>query len=327
MLDNISRYVYEVYKCKSVSEAAKKLFLSQPALSASIKKAEENLGTPIFNRKTIPFTLTHEGELYINAIEKIMEIEDETITRIQDFTEMKSGTLRIGTATHLSFFAIPEICGMFRKKFPHIDISIIMDTSSELPALLEKDIVDMIFTYEERNDAGYGTKALFEEKYIIALRRDSLKQKELESYALCFDEIINRSYPIEKEISDMNLFHGMEFVYTPHSGNIYKKKKMLFGESDMNPYITSSTGRQVLNFNLMYSGFGALFTTDAVLATMPEYGECCYFALKNPEAKQNFNIMYRKDNHTLSEKIIAEFLDTATEIFHTENPLMRLKRK
>ena len=143
MLDNISKYVYEVYKCKRVSEAAKKLYLSQPALSASIKKAEDKLGTTIFNRKTIPFTLTHEGELYINAIEKMMEIEESTITRIQDFTEMKSGTLRIGTATHLSFFVIPKICTDFREKFPHIDISIIMDTSSELESLLEKDIVDI----------------------------------------------------------------------------------------------------------------------------------------------------------------------------------------
>lgn len=44
MLDNLSKYVYEIYRSKSVSAAAKKLYLSQPALSASLRKAEDALG-------------------------------------------------------------------------------------------------------------------------------------------------------------------------------------------------------------------------------------------------------------------------------------------
>ena len=199
-----------------------------------------------------------------------------------------------------------------------------MDTSTELQSLLEKEIADLIFTYEERNDDSYATKALFEEKYIIAVRKDCVKDEYLAKHMLSYREIVSRSYCADKEISDMSMFHGMEFVYTPHKGNIYKKKKMLFGEADLNPYITSNTGRQVLNYNLMHSGFGALFTTDAVVATMPDYGECCFFALKNPEASQNFNIMYRKENSCLSQKIIEEFISISSEIYKTENPLICL---
>ena len=44
MLDTLAKYVYEVYRSKSVSAAAKKLYISQPALSSSIKKAEKELG-------------------------------------------------------------------------------------------------------------------------------------------------------------------------------------------------------------------------------------------------------------------------------------------
>ncbi len=84
MLDNLSKYVYEVYRCKSVSAAAKKLYLSQPALSTAIKKAEDELGAAIFNRKTIPFTLTAEGKIYIETIEKILLLEQQTHDRIQD---------------------------------------------------------------------------------------------------------------------------------------------------------------------------------------------------------------------------------------------------
>ena len=47
-------YVYAVYQEKSFSKAAKKLFVSQPALSRMVKKAEDEIGAPIFDRSTLP---------------------------------------------------------------------------------------------------------------------------------------------------------------------------------------------------------------------------------------------------------------------------------
>ena len=55
-------YVYEVYCEKSFSKAAEKLFVSQPALSASIKKTEKKIGLPLFDRSTSPIQLTPAGK-------------------------------------------------------------------------------------------------------------------------------------------------------------------------------------------------------------------------------------------------------------------------
>ena len=87
MLDSTSRYVYEVYRQKSVSLAAQKLYISQPSLSGAIRKAEERLGAPIFNRNTHPFTLTDEGKVYIEAIEKVLALESKTADRIRDIRQ------------------------------------------------------------------------------------------------------------------------------------------------------------------------------------------------------------------------------------------------
>ena len=51
-------YVYEVYKEKSFSKAAKNLYISQPSLSANVRRVENKIGYPIFNRNTSPLTLT-----------------------------------------------------------------------------------------------------------------------------------------------------------------------------------------------------------------------------------------------------------------------------
>ena len=61
------QYVLTVLKEGSFTNAAKKLYVSQPSLSQIIKTAESNLGAPIFNRSTDPITLTPAGQLYVEA--------------------------------------------------------------------------------------------------------------------------------------------------------------------------------------------------------------------------------------------------------------------
>ena len=65
------KYVYEVYKTRSFSKAAANLYISQPSLSATIKKIEARLGTPIFDRSTSPIMLTECGEKYIHYVEHL----------------------------------------------------------------------------------------------------------------------------------------------------------------------------------------------------------------------------------------------------------------
>ena len=323
MLDNNSRYVYEVYKLKSVSLAAKKLYISQPALSAAIKKAEKSIGAPVFNRKTFPFTLTPEGKIYIDAIEKMLLIEQKTRQKIDEFADIKSGTLRIGVSTHLSYFALPKICRLFHEKYPQIEISIEHTDSTNLLNLLKQNRADLVFTSFEA-DEEYNTVSLFEENYIVIMPEKYNEDNTLSTYSLSYDEIINRSYPNEKKIKDMSIFHGIEFIYAPHNTNIYKKRKILFGESGINPFITSPLTRQQLNYNLMLAGLGALFTTDAVAITMGDKKGLLYFAIASDDAKQSFNIVYPANNSSPTAKIVSEFADISQKLFNTENPIKAL---
>ena len=64
MLKDIE-YIYAVYKERSFSKAARRLFISQPSLSAAVKRVEQELGLPLFNRSTSPVSLTEAGEYYI----------------------------------------------------------------------------------------------------------------------------------------------------------------------------------------------------------------------------------------------------------------------
>ena len=96
-------YIYEVFKEKNFSKAAKKLFVSQPALSLMIKKSEKALGVQLFNRTTKPLSLTTAGEFYIEYIKKIKINEAELNQQLDLLRGQQKGTLAIGGA---AFFVV-----------------------------------------------------------------------------------------------------------------------------------------------------------------------------------------------------------------------------
>ena len=69
-------YIYEVYKEMSFSKAARNLYISQPSLSAAVKKVESRIGFPVFDRSSNPIQLTAPGEEYIRSVERILEVEN-----------------------------------------------------------------------------------------------------------------------------------------------------------------------------------------------------------------------------------------------------------
>ena len=324
MIDATSKYVYEVYRCKSVSVAAEKLYLSQPALSASIKRAETELGAKIFNRKTLPFNLTTEGKIFISAIEKIIQIEKDTYARIQDIQENKGGIINIATSTNLSYYIIPKICEQYRLAFPNIEINIIHSKTSELSDLLTNSTADLVFIPTEGNAPGFTIIPLLKENLIIAVSKNFTQTKHLHKYGLSYYDILNKNIPEEKKITDMSVFHGIDFIYSSPDSNIYKKRKLIFGETDSSSYINTSSQNQKLDYNLMRTGFGALLTTDADIVTTPPDDSCIYFALKNPIAQQNFCIAHAKVPDSPTYKIVNEFVKIAKDFFDCENPLKKI---
>lgn len=82
-------YVLAINEDKSFSKAAKRLFISQPSLSQYINRLENQLGVTLFDRNTIPLTLTYEGELYIEAMQNIVEIFNGMQKSFDDISELK----------------------------------------------------------------------------------------------------------------------------------------------------------------------------------------------------------------------------------------------
>lgn len=250
----------------------------------------------------------------------MLQVEQDTVEKVNDIRHIQSGTLRIATSTHLSFYTIPKILKAFQVRYPQIDTHIIITDTNKLYEHLQKETADLIFISGGTIPDGCCSVDLFSEKFVVAMPPDMVTES-LRPYTVNHKDLVSGNYDKSKEVNDMSLFHGIEFIYSPPNTNIHKKRTILFGNSDISPYITSNAGRQQFNFNLMCSGFGALLTTDANIATMPSNAKCIYFVLGDSAIKQSFSIAYLQKDST---NIVNEFVNTAKTLFLCENPLKQL---
>lgn len=324
MLDNLSRYVYEVYRCKSVSDAAKKLYLSQPALSTSIRKAEKTLGTPIFNRNTVPFSLTPAGKVYIEAIEKILYIETEAKNTIADIREMRGGTLTIGTHSHLASSLIPVLCKKFLQQHPNIDIHLAFHDSPTLLTMLKEATIDLMFTYDECVRDDMQATTLFLENCVIAVTKDNPVISALQPYALTHSQLIQRSYSDTQRIENLTVFDGIAFINCGPDATLYKTRKHFFGDACLPPHVVTNSRNFTVNYNLMCAGLGALFTTDGAVATMPPTDNCLFFVLKDPLAVRRFVIARPANQEETGKHITDTFIALTQQYLSLQNPLQIL---
>lgn len=144
---------YELYKVfyyvassLSFSEASKKLYISQSAVSQSIKTLEKKLGQSLFIRSTKKVQLTPAGSLLLKHIEPAMNLISRGESQLLDSGTLGLGQLHIGASdTICRYFLVPYL-REFHKKFPNVPIKVTNATSIQCVELLDQRKVDLIVT-------------------------------------------------------------------------------------------------------------------------------------------------------------------------------------
>lgn len=137
---------YYVAKTLSFSDASKELFISQSAVSQSIKTLEKRLNQTLFIRSTKRVRLTKEGELLFKHIEPAINLIIRGESQILDAGSLKGGQLRIGASdTICRYFLVPYLKA-FHQKYPDVHIKVTNGTSLQCVDLLENSQVDLIIT-------------------------------------------------------------------------------------------------------------------------------------------------------------------------------------
>ena len=147
MESNLAQYriFYAVAQEGNISRAAASLYISQPAISKSIQKLEESLGTPLFSRSSRGVRLTEEGALLFQHVKIAFDSLKAGEEQLRQMTELGIGHLRIGVSTTLCKYVLMPYLKKFIELYPHIRISIECQSTSHTLQLLQERRIDIGF--------------------------------------------------------------------------------------------------------------------------------------------------------------------------------------
>lgn len=190
------KYFVKSAEYLNFSEAAKHLYITQSTLSQQIKQLEFELGFTLFLRNSRHISLTEAGEEFLPFAKRTIQDAEDSVQRLNDLQNVKTGTLRVGVTYSLST-VLTEGLMLFMRSFPGIRLEVCYKTVQELLALLRERRVDFILSYKPLMDApDIEAKPLFDNALAVVVDkahplavRNKVKLEELQAYSLVLPSV------------------------------------------------------------------------------------------------------------------------------------------
>lgn len=138
------RIFYTVAQNKNITKASEELHISQPAISKSIKKLEEQLGGQLFVRTKRGVILTEEGKEFYNYIKQAIEFITNAENKFTDLINLEAGCIKIGSNSTLTKEFLLPYLKEFNTKYPKIDIQITTGLTQDLILKLRNGLIDIV---------------------------------------------------------------------------------------------------------------------------------------------------------------------------------------
>ncbi|MDT8717920.1 LysR family transcriptional regulator [Clostridium sp. 19966] len=275
MENNLELYkiFYTVAKSGNISLASQKLFISQPAVSKSIKKLEAQLGIELFIRNSRGVKLTEEGKIFYKYVEKGLNeisIGEKVLGKLKDGEE---GNIKLGVSTTLcKHFLIPKL-KKFKKAYPNIKINIINNTSSDTLKLIDNGEIDLCVISEpmDKND-----------------NYNFIKLLEIQDIFVASKEYLDTLNTIEAE----HIFYDATVMFLEKDNVTRRYIDKYFQDNglDIKPDMEISNMDLLMEFAKI--GFGITAAIKEFIAEELKAGELIEIPIKPEIPKRNIGIVY-----------------------------------
>jgi len=319
-METNANYAYQVYKKGSFTKAAEALYISQPSLSAAISRLESELGFRIFDRSTIPCSLTSEGRIYIECIEEIAESENNMHKRIRELSDIDRGSITVGGSSYASYLIMSEICSEFHKSNPGIKVTLDIGNVGSTRVLWEKldtNEIDIIISYTKQYHK-CTMVPIFEERVVIAMHKNMPGAEKIQHLSVTRNELLTNAYSPDREIEDMTIFNDIEFLEFSRKSDTGQRMARLLGDYKTSSYKIQNAKHSEMHYNLMRAGIGAVVTSSMVVAQkIHEDEDILFFVPKSEESYRNIYLAYNSSSE--NNPLIKKFINVAGDIYSKAN--------
>ncbi len=166
---NQLEYFKTVAQMQHFTQAAKKLAISQPALSRSIAKLEEELGFPLFDRCGKSIILNQYGQIFLRHVELALQEITDGRQIVQDLLNPDRGIISLAFLHSLGTNVVPSLIGRFRQRYPQIQFKLYQNGTTFLLEQLILGEIDLCLCASMPIKESFGWKSLFTEELFVAV--------------------------------------------------------------------------------------------------------------------------------------------------------------
>jgi DNA-binding transcriptional LysR family regulator len=200
---------YHVANTLSFSEASKQLYISQSAVSQSVKVLEKKLGMSLFIRSTKRVQLTPEGEILLRHIEPAMNLIRQGENQLLEANSLNGGQLRIGASDTICRYYLVPFLNEFHRLYPKVHIKVTNQTSIACAHLLEAGQVDLAITNYPNSGLSTGQSTrMIREFHDVFVANEAFS--ELKGKKVSLEEL--QKYPIlmlDRKSTTSEFLHSM----------------------------------------------------------------------------------------------------------------------
>jgi LysR family hydrogen peroxide-inducible transcriptional activator len=216
------RQFLKVAEFGNFTMAAAALGLSQPALSRSIARLEDELGQPLFTRQSRKVTLTDAGRLLHPRAQQIIALSDDAISEIGD--DGQTGRIRVGAIPTVAPFFLPPILREFRQEFPKSTLIVEEETTGILLHKLADGVIDLALLARPVEARYLRIDDLIEEELLLVMspdnplcRKTRLRLEDIESLPFI---LLNEAHCLSDNVLSFCRNQGVNPVSIEHTSQL-----------------------------------------------------------------------------------------------------------
>lgn len=185
------RYLVAVADTRHFGQAAARCFVSQPTLSAQLKKLEDYLGVQLIERNPRRISLTETGMQVVNRARRIIEASDEIVTLAETRRDPLAGRLRMALLPTVGPYLLPLVASRIRKKLPRLELLLYEYQTGPMLDHLQAGDIDVGILALPVSSEGLSERQLYDEPFVVAVpeshdlaRRRAVKAGDLDGETL-----------------------------------------------------------------------------------------------------------------------------------------------
>ena len=276
----------KITELNSFSSAAESLGYAQSTVTTQIKQLEDELGCVLFERLGKTILLTPSGERLIPYAEKMLQLERDIRLDVSD-EENPAGVLKLGVSESLCISRLPRILMEYKKNYPGTEIRIQFVTHENIPELLQKGELDMVYTLNP----------LIDDERVTILHK---KPESLGFYASPDHPMVGKTIR-EEDLREVPL------LLTGHNCNFRHMLVSDLEKSGIVPKIVLETSSKEILKQFAMGGFGVAFIPDMSAENEERDGKLKRLKWKGTDFPVYSQVVIHKDKH--QNKAISGLVD------------------